>query len=129
MTKGKILVMDDENQIRIILSTMLNRMDYDVRVAKDGNEAIELFQCAIGINRPFNIVIMDLKVANGMGGDEGIKRLLEIDEGVKIILCSGSINDHMMTNYTEYGISAIIKKPFKMNDLSSTLLEVNSGCN
>lgn len=128
MSKGKILVMDDEKQIRHIISMMLDRLNYKVEVAGDGSEAILLFKSAIAISEPFNAVIMDLKVADGMGGDEGIKRLLEIDEDAKIILCSGCISDQIMLDYREYGISAIIEKPFKMADLSNMLQKLILKC-
>ncbi len=124
MNKGKILVMDDEKQIRHIFTMMLNRLGYEVEVAREGNEAIELFKSAIVINKPFNTVIMDLKVADGMGGHEGIKRLLEIDNGAKIILCSGSVSDQIMIDYRKYGISAVLCKPFKFSELKKVLREV-----
>ena len=127
MNKGKILVMDDEEDIRYIFTKMLNRMHYEVAVAGDGNEAIELFNRAIGENKPFDAVIMDLQVADGMGGEEAIKRLLEIDPGAKIILSSGSISDQVMIDYRKHGISAIIRKPFKTDHLKKALQVVNCG--
>ena len=125
INKGKILVMDDEEDLRCIFKKMLNRLNYEVEVAGEGNEAIELFKRAIEINKPFNAVIMDLKVANGMGGEEAIKMLLRLYPGVKIILCSGSVSDQIMIDYKSYGISAIIRKPFKIGDLSNALQVVN----
>jgi CheY-like chemotaxis protein len=44
MKNGKILVMDDEEDLRYIFTKMLNRLYYEVEVAGDGNEAIELFK-------------------------------------------------------------------------------------
>ncbi len=117
-------MLDDVENIRDIYTNMLSRMNYDVMVARDGNVAIELFKCAIGINRPFDAVILDLKVANGMGGEEATKRLLEIDPGAKIILSSGSIGDPVMINFEKYGISAILHKPFKFDDLKKVLEQV-----
>jgi DNA-binding NarL/FixJ family response regulator len=69
---------------------------------------------------------MDLKIADGMGGEEAIKLLLELDPEAKIILCSGSVTDVVMIGYREYGISAVIRKPFKMVDLVNALQIVNS---
>jgi len=121
MNNGRILVMDDVEDIRDILTKMLNRIHFEVEVAEDGNEAIELFQRAMWSSKPFDVVIMDLVVANGMGGEEAIRRLHEIDPGVRIILSSGSISNHVMINFKEYGISAILRKPFKVNDLKRIL--------
>ncbi len=126
MNNGKILVMDDEEVMRYIYTRMLNRIHYDVVVAEDGNEAIELFERAIETNNPFDVTIMDLKVANGMGGEKAIKKLLEIDTGAKIIMSSGSVSDHVMINYKKYGISARLCKPFKIDDLKKVLKQVTS---
>jgi CheY-like chemotaxis protein len=118
--------MDDEEDIRYIFTKMLDRVHYEVEVAGDGNEAIELFKGAISSNEPFVAVIMDLKVADGMGGEEAIKRLLEIDPGTKIILSSGSIDDQVVKDFGKYGISAVLRKPFKNEDLIKVLRKVIS---
>ena len=117
VNNGKILVMDDEEDIRYIFTKMLSRLQYEVEVAGDGSEAIELFKNAIEAKKPFHAVIMDLKVADGMGGDDAIKNLLEIDDETKIIMSSGSISDQIMIDYRMYGIKAILRKPFKKDDL------------
>ena len=125
MDNGRILVMDDEKDIRYILTKMLNLLYYEGEVASNGSEAIALFKNAMSINKPFNSVIMDLKVADGMGGEDAINLLLELYPGTKIILCSGSISDQIMVDYRTYGISAVIRKPFIMKDLISALHVVN----
>ena len=126
MKNGKILVMDDSADIRFIFTKMLNRLGYEVEIARDGSEAILQFKNAIEVENPFDAVIMDLKIADGMGGEEAIKLLLELDPEAKIILCSGSVTDVVMIGYREYGISAVIRKPFKMVDLINALQVVNS---
>ena len=126
MNNGKILVMDDENEIRYIFTKMLNRMQYEVETAVDGYKALELFKSAIERKKPFEAVIIDLEVANGMGGEETIRRLLEIDPGTKIILSSGSISDHIMNDFKKYGIRAVLRKPFKNDELKKVLRKVIS---
>lgn len=118
--------MDDEEDIRYIYTKMLNRINYEVQVAGDGNEAIELFKRAIGAKKDFDAVIMDLKIADGMGGEEAIKKLPEIDSGAKIILSSGSITKKIMNDFGQYGVSAVLRKPFKKNDLEKVLIKVMS---
>ena len=104
---------------------MLNLLYYEVEDASNGIKAVALFKNAMSINKPFNSVIMDLKVADGMGGEDAINLLLELYPGTKIILCSGSISDQIMVDYRTYGISAVIRKPFIMKDLISALHVVN----
>ena len=73
MSNNRILVMDDNEDIRHILKKMLNRINYEVENTGEGNEAIALFKNGVNANNPFHAVITDLKVANGMGGEETIK--------------------------------------------------------
>ena len=126
VNNGKILVMDDEEDIRYIFTKMLSRLQYEVEVAGDGSQAIALFKNAIEARKPFHAVIMDLRVADGMGGDEAIKNLLEIDNKTKIIISSGSVSDQIMIDYRMHGIKAILRKPFKKDDLKETLRTVIS---
>ena len=127
MNNGKILVMDDEIEIRCILTKMLNRLHYEVVEAGDGEEAIELFKNAISLSRPFDVILMDLMVPGGMGGEEAISKLLEIDPEAKIILSSGSIESQIMTDYRKYGISAVLCKPFGHDELIRALQVVNES--
>jgi len=126
VSNAKILVMDDEEDIRYILTKMLSKFQYEVEVAGDGNEAIELFKNAKDTKKPFDAVIMDLKVADGMGGDEAAVSLLEIDDETKIIMSSGSVTDQIMIEYRIYGIKAVLRKPFKKDELKETLRKVIS---
>ena len=73
---------------------------------------------------PFDIVIMDLTVPGGMGGKEAIKRLLEIDPGVRAIVSSGYSNDPVMSNFKRYGFKGVVAKPYKMKDLAEVLRRV-----
>ena len=122
--KGKILVMDDKKTVREVADRMLKHMGYEVVVAKDGAEAIELYKRARESNQPFDVVIMDLTVPKGMGGKAAIKKFLEIDPEVKAIVSSGYSNDPIMSNFKKYGFKDIIVKPYKIEELSETLEKV-----
>lgn len=125
---GKVLLMDDEDSIRVVLSEMLSIFGYAVEVAKDGAEAIELYQTARAANSPFDVVILDLTVPAGMGGAEALRRLREIDPGIKAIVSSGYSNDPIMADYKQYGFHGVVAKPYTPKDLSETLMQVITGC-
>jgi PAS domain S-box-containing protein len=122
--EGKILVMDDEEMIRDVASAVLAELGYEVSLAKDGAEAVTLYQKSKDLERPFAAVILDLTVPGGMGGEEALKRLRSIDPGVKAIVSSGYSNDQVMAAYKEYGFSAVIAKPYKLADMSAVLHQV-----
>lgn len=121
---GRILVMDDEEYIRIILSRMLKKLGYEAYMACDGQEAIEYYIRGLNSNQPFDAVIMDLTIPGGMGGSETIQELLKIDPGLKAIVSSGYSSDPVMANYLEHGFRGVIPKPYEISRLNRVLCEV-----
>jgi two-component system cell cycle sensor histidine kinase/response regulator CckA len=119
--KGRILVMDDEEIIRKMLSKMLSLAGYGVEVTGDGAEAVELYQKARESGRAFDAVILDLTVPGGMGGKEAMKKLLEIDPEVKAIVSSGYATDPIMADFYKYGFSAVVAKPYSVGELERAL--------
>jgi len=127
MGEGRILVMDDEEHIRDLVIVMLSRCGYEVVTAKDGAKAIELYKNAKGTDDSFDLVITDLTVPGGMGGQETIQRLMELDPDVKAIISSGYSNDPVMANFREYGFQGIVAKPYKLQELSKVLNKIIEG--
>ncbi|MBE9519795.1 MAG: response regulator, partial [Proteobacteria bacterium] len=119
--EGTILVMDDEEMVREVLSGMLDFLGYQVELAADGAEAVDLYQKAQQTGGHYDAVIMDLTVPGGMGGKEATRKLLELDPGAKVIVSSGYGNDPIMAEYAQYGFSGVVSKPFIVETLSSTL--------
>ncbi len=62
-----------------------------------------------------------------MEGVEAIKRLQEIDSVVKAIVLNDNFGDPILKNFEEYGFSAFLLKPFKIDSLRKTLHEVTMG--
>jgi PAS domain S-box-containing protein len=124
---GKILVMDDEESLRNLARQVLERLGYDVRLAAEGDEAIEQYKNARESGEPFDAVILDLTIPGGIGGRKTIKRLKEIDPEVKAIVASGYSNDPVMANFKEYGFSGYISKPYRIDKLGQVVHEVLSG--
>jgi PAS domain S-box-containing protein len=122
--KGKILVMDDEVFIRDLATQMLSKIGYEVSVANDGNEAIEMYRQAQKSGEPFDTVIMDLTVPGGMGGKEAVLKLKKLDPNVKALVSSGYSNDPIMSNFRDYGFQGVVKKPYRIQDMSDSLRSV-----
>ncbi len=121
---GKILIMDDEESIRVLAAECLTMLGYRVETAGDGTEAIELFAKAQALARPFDAVILDLTVPGGMGGREAIVRLRDLDPNVRAIVSSGYSNDPIMAQYAEYGFQGVIPKPYDATRLSEVVRRV-----
>jgi PAS domain S-box-containing protein len=123
-THGKILVMDDDEMIRRLMPLLLPRLGYEVQLAVDGIEAIDLYEKARSSDKPFDLVIMDLTIPGGMGGKETIEKLLVLDPSIKAIVSSGYSNDPVMANYRQYGFKSVITKPYNINNLGDILYKV-----
>ncbi|MBI9082377.1 MAG: response regulator [Desulfobacterales bacterium] len=119
--KGKILVMDDEEVIRDLSRETLVGMGYAVETAKDGAEAIRVYRASIRSHEPFDAVLLDLSVKGGLGGEDAVKTLLKINPQAKVIVCSGYPDDPVMKNYTKYGFSGALAKPYAIKILHETL--------
>lgn len=127
MERCRVLVMDDEEGIRVLAEAMLEDMGYEVQVTRNGDEAVLSFREGRETGRPFDIVILDLKIPGGMGGEEAVKKLLEIDPGVKAIVSSGAANTPVLDEFRKYGFSGMLPKPYSRKDLGDTLAGVLTG--
>jgi PAS domain S-box-containing protein len=119
--QGRILVMDDEPIVREVLGEMLTRLGFEVQYAQDGAEAVKIYRVAKKIDQPFDLVIMDLTVAGGMGGLEALQKLLEFDPGVRAIASSGYSSDPVMSDFQAYGFKGVMAKPYTLEELSRAL--------
>ncbi len=125
--KGKILFMDDEDALRDVTGKLLKNIGYEVKLAREGSEAINLYKEAKGSGNPFDAVILDLTVRSGMGGKETIKKLIEFDPGVKAIVLSGYSEGPILSSFGEYGFKNIVKKPYQILKLNKILCDVIMG--
>ncbi len=123
---GRILIMDDDEIVRDVAGEMLKQSGYEVGYAEDGLEAIEMYIKAKESSSPFDVVVMDLTIPGGMGGEEAVKKLREIDSQVKAVVSSGYSNDDVMARFREYGFSGVITKPYRSEEISSILHELLS---
>ncbi|MCB2290679.1 response regulator [Clostridium sp. CS001] len=123
---GKVLVMDDDKNIREINRLMLMEIGYEVELVKNGEEAIKAYKDSIIQNNVFDAVMIDLTIRGGMGGKETIAELLELDKEVNAIVVSGYSSDAAMNDCKAYGFKGCIKKPYNLEQLANVLNKVVS---
>ena len=97
--KGKVLLMDDEQIILDVTLEVLRFLEYDVMFARDGAAALDLYKQEKEAGVPFDLVILDLSVPEGLGGKDAIALLKAYDPSVKAIVSSGYSNDPVVLDF------------------------------
>jgi nitrogen-specific signal transduction histidine kinase/ActR/RegA family two-component response regulator len=123
--KDKILVMENSEPLRIILTQMLTYLGYDVEMAKDISDMTELYKGAKDSDHSISTVILDLPVSELINSKEIIKSLVEIDPEVKVIASCG--HQTAMSDIAElkkHGFKEVLIKPYKLKELSGVLQNV-----
>jgi len=121
---SRVLIMDDEIIIRHSAGRVLSRMGHEVQYASHGEEVIALYQMAHESQRAFDVVILDLIIRAGMGGQEAFAHLRKIDPHVKAIVSSGSTTDPAVLEYANHGFRAVLVKPYGKRELAAALQKV-----
>lgn len=116
-----IMVMDDEEMLRSLAHTQLTNLGHKVVLVEEGLQALNLYRELQDRRTPVDLVIMDLTIRGGMGGEEASKKLLEINPDAKIIIASGYSNDPIIANYKDHGLCAAVIKPFDLTQLATAI--------
>jgi len=123
---GRVLVMDDDHNVRATIQNMVESLGYDVRGAADGAEALVLYDEARRSRAPFDVVLMDLTVPGGLGGKETMRRLLARDPDAVAVVVSGYSKDPVLADHRAYGFRDRLDKPFVLADLARVLHRVST---
>ena len=110
----RILVVDDDDLVREMISSILTSYGYDLAEATDGKIAIRMYN-----EQPFDLVITDL-IMPDMDGIELITGLQGVDQNVKIIAISGGMvgaSQTYLKTANLMGAQYTLPKPFKMEEL------------
>ncbi len=119
---GTILLVDDEELIRITGKDMLKQFGYKVILAEDGQEAVEIFRNEYS---KIDIVIMDM-IMPVMNGREAFKYMRDIDSSCKVVMSSGFTKDENLQDMKNDGLAGFIRKPYRDYDLSRILNDITS---
>ena len=120
---GMILLVDDEESVASVGKDMLEFMGYQVMMARNGTEAIDVFLKNSG---KIDLVILDMIMPN-MSGSVVFKYLREIDPKIKVILSSGYSQEGLAQEIMQLGCNGFIQKPFDLKSFSSKVFDVLSS--
>jgi two-component system, cell cycle sensor histidine kinase and response regulator CckA len=121
LKEGAVLVMDDEEAIRVLAVNMLEFLGYTAATCGTGEEAVKLYREAGESGIPFLAAVMDLTIPAGMGGKEAARQILAYDPAARLIVSSGYSNDPVMAQHADYGFCAAVVKPYRCEELEQAM--------
>jgi|SRR6185503_14179817 two-component system nitrogen regulation response regulator GlnG len=115
MSAGKILVVDDEPEVRLVLTEFLESRGYEVTAASSGAEAISLVDAV----KP-HVVLLDVTMPE-MDGMETLKRLAAANPGLPIIMVTANADVDVTSRLLAMGAADYIPKPFDLEYLGQAV--------
>jgi excisionase family DNA binding protein len=113
--KAKILVVDDDDLIRMLFQEILNDLGHTAALARDGNQALELMK-----QSDFDLVFLDLLLP-GMDGAELLKKLRALKPRMPVIIITGHPDSDIMSRALVEGPFGVMRKPFSQDDITTAL--------
>ena len=120
---GTILLAEDEAQLALTVRAMLEELGFNVIVASNGREALELYQKNAA---DITLVVADIGMPI-MNGYEMFRELKKLDPKLPIIISSGFGDDEVTTALSRDAIAGLVSKPYKFDLLRRVLKSVIDG--
>ncbi|MBP1657375.1 MAG: Response regulator [Bacteroidetes bacterium] len=116
--KSSVLVVDDEEALRSVLSNELINEGYDVQTASDGDDAMAEID-----KTPFDLVLLDIKMPR-VSGFEVLKHIKEHAGGTKVVMLTGFADLKNAIESKKLGADDFVSKPYDLVDLLTTIERV-----
>src|SRR5690606_33099931 len=115
MSKGKVLIVDDQFGIRVLLNEVFQLEGYQTYQAANGPKAIELAKT----HNP-DLVLLDIKIP-GMDGLEILKKLKEFNPSIQVIIMTAYSEQDLINEALETGALTYFAKPFDINEVKEAV--------
>ena len=113
-TGGKILVVDDNNDLRIAVSKMLSRLGYEVLSADSGENGLRIF-----IENKFDIVLSDYEMP-GMDGVAFACSIKKSSPRTRVVIMTGAGKETVFSRKST-AVDEVISKPFTLAEIDETI--------
>ena len=121
--EGVILLVDDDEIVLEVGGKMLQHMGYEVRKARDGQEALAVFD---KYHDRVDAIILDMRLP-GMNGATVFEQLRKINPHTRVLLASGYIEKHLSSVILDHNCNDFIQKPFNLQQLKHKLEKLLQG--
>lgn len=113
--QGKVLIVDDQFGIRILLNEVLQKEGYETYQAANGVQALDILQ-----KHSPDLVLLDMKIP-GMDGIEILKRMKVIDKDIQVIIMTAYGELDMIQEAKNLGALTHFAKPFDIDDIRTAV--------
>lgn len=114
--EGKLLIVDDEPELREITSGIVQLLGYSAATVASGEEALARLD-----EHDYDLVLLDMILKDGISGYETYKKILERKPNQKAVIISGYSNSDDVKKALDLGASSIIKKPYTVAELGKAI--------
>lgn len=122
--QGRVLIVDDEDDLRKVAHLILKRCGYEVIECDNGQDAVKIYQSLARTATPPDVVLMDLTLRGGMNGGETAEEILRFDPEARLVVTSGSVNEDVQMTYLEKGFVGVLPKPYEAGELTQIVHRV-----
>jgi CheY-like chemotaxis protein len=122
-TKQSIMVVDDEKMLLILTGEVLREAGYDVVTAQSGFECLDLFRIA---PNKYDLVLLDLNMPL-MDGEETFQRLRSLRADIRVMLCTGCVQQERLNHMLDAGLCGFIQKPLGPREYVNSVRTVLAG--
>jgi two-component system, NtrC family, response regulator AtoC len=122
--RKRLLVIDDEENMRHMLSSMMGQYGYDTDTAVDGAEGLAKAESARSQGRPFDVILCDIKMPN-MDGMAFLQQGKDVLSGSTVVVMSAYGTIDLAVEAMKLGAYDYISKPFKSEEIKLVLEKAN----
>jgi PAS domain S-box-containing protein len=117
---GTVLLVDDEKSLREVGAKMLETLGFNVLIASDGLEAVEIYRQR---QKDIDLVLLDLTMPR-MDGVQAFAKLCELNPDIQVVLASGYSEEDVSLRFAGKGLAGVLQKPYTLSKLRELLVGI-----
>ena len=122
----RILCIDDEPEVRVLIKDCLGNLGHEVTTASSGQQGVELFQEALQTDRAYHTVITDLGMP-GLDGHQVARSIKAASPETPVVMLTGWVTATKEQSKEVPEVNAVVGKPASVGELNNLLLRLTSA--